>query len=435
MPVSLFTSAIYAQLFADDEFAYLLDDASDVAGMVRFEKALAKVQGDLGVIPHEAAQRIVRKLEQCTISPEALSNGTRSAGVPVPALISALREHVGKEDGQWLHWGATSQDVMDTAQVIQLKNCLETLGNRLIRLLDNLERQSRAQAGTLLAGRTRSQISTPITVGYRIAQWAHPLIDAEAALPVLRNSVLKVQFGGASGINSAVEPDGSTISEKLAEELGLKNSPSWHVNRSSVLVLAAWLQQVCAALAKMAGDLVLLGRTDIGEVTAGAGGGSSTMPQKANPVQAETILVLNQIANSAQAGLAAAADPLEERDGSRWPLEWMFLPQMLMATGSALRHAQNLIETLAPNQDALKATLASNPEIMAEAASFILAKNGVARAQAKEMVAKAAASSLPFAEALADFSPLKIDWDRALDPAGVIVPSQEMSDRIFAKRT
>ncbi|MCX2724607.1 lyase family protein [Roseibium salinum] len=434
MPVSLFSSTIHSGLFADEELMAFLGDASDIAHMVAFERALAKVQGKLGIIPQEAAQQILEKLQDATIDPGKLTAGTRSAGVPVPALVAELRKVSGEEAGQWLHWGATSHDVMDTAQALQAKACLAILAVRLAVVIDTLEAQSKHNGDLLLAGRTRSQVSTPVTLGYRIAQWAHPLIDAENALPDMQRSALKVQFGGASGINSAIAPNGSAVADALAEEFGLEAGPSWHVNRTPVLTLAAWLQQVCSGLAKMAGDLVLMGRTESAEVAAGSGGGSSTMPQKANPVQAETILVLNRIAIAAHAGLTAAADPAEERDGSKWPLEWMFLPQLILATGMALCHAQELADTLKPDPDRLAATLEANPEIMAETASFVLARNGVSRAQAKELVAEASRDDAPFAEALASISPVELDWQKALDPKEVIAPAKEMSARIFAKR-
>jgi len=434
MPVSLFSSTLYSGLFADEEFVRLLEDASDVAQMIAVERALAVVQGRLGIVPAHAAREIVNGLKDVKIDPSCLAAGTRSAGVPVPALVAELRKRVGVEAGSWLHWGATSQDVLDTAMILQAKAAIGLLTARLTKLIDTLQHQSERHALQLMAGRTRSQIATPITLGYRIAQWAHPLIDAENALPGLRRTVLKVQFGGASGINSAIAPDGTTVSQALAQELELHDSPSWHVNRTPVLALGGWLQHLGAGLAKMAGDLILLGRSEIAEVRSGSGGGSSTMPQKSNPVQAEAILALHQIANTAQAGLAAAASPQEERDGARWSTEWQFLPQMLIATGAMLKHADALAETLEPNTAALDATLSDNPEIMAEAASFILAKNGVARSEAKDLVASAAASSAPFADALTKSSPLAIDWKKALDPASVIMPSTEMSQRIFAMR-
>ncbi|UES46959.1 lyase family protein [Roseibium aggregatum] len=434
MPLSLFSSQIHSSLFADGDLTKLLADGSDVAHMIAFERALATVQGRLEIIPAQAAREISEKLADVHIEPARLAAGTRSAGVPVPALVAELRKQLSADAGAWLHWGATSQDVIDTALVLQAKVALEILGARLEKLVDTLERQSERHADQLMAGRTRSQVSTPITLGYRIAQWAHPLIDAENALSALRSAVLRVQFGGASGINSAIAPDGTAVSAALALELGLEDSPSWHVNRTPILTLAGWLQQVTSALAKMAGDLALSGRTDIAEVSSGTGGGSSTMPQKANPVQAETIQVLNSIAISAQAGLAAAASPLEERDGTAWPLEWHFLPQMLLAAGAALVHADELATSLQAHGANLAATLASNPEIMAETASFVLARNGVSRAEAKDLVAAAAKDPAPFAEALARISPVSLDWQKELDPQQVVAPARDMSARIFQTR-
>lgn len=434
MPLSLFSSQIHSSLFADGDLTKLLADGSDVAHMIAFERALAIVQGRLEIIPAMAAREISEKLADVQIEPARLAAGTRSAGVPVPALVAELRKQLSAEAGAWLHWGATSQDVIDTALVLQAKVALEILGARLEKLIDTLERQSKRHENQLMAGRTRSQVSTPVTLGYRIAQWAHPLIDAENALPALRSAVLRVQFGGASGINSAIAPDGTAVSAALALELGLEDSPSWHVNRTPILALAGWLQQVTSALAKMAGDLALSGRTDIAEVSSGTGGGSSTMPQKANPVQAETIQVLNSIAISAQAGLAAAASPLEERDGTAWPLEWHFLPQMLLAAGAALVHAEELATSLQANETNLAATLASNAEIMAETASFVLARNGISRAEAKDLVAAAAKDPAPFAEALARISPVSLDWQKELDPQQVVAPARDMSARIFQTR-
>ncbi|GAB2184851.1 lyase family protein [Roseibium sp. LAB1] len=434
MPLSLFSSQIHASLFADGELTKLLADGSDVAHMIAFERALAIVQGRLEIIPAQAAREISEKLADVHIEPASLAAGTRSAGVPVPALVAELRKQLSAEAGAWLHWGATSQDVIDTALVLQAKVALEILGARLEKLIDTLERQSKRHENQLMAGRTRSQVSTPITLGYRIAQWAHPLIDTENALPALRSAVLRVQFGGASGINSAIAPDGTAVSAALALELGLEDSPSWHVNRTSILALAGWLQQITSALAKMAGDLALSGRTDIAELASGTGGGSSTMPQKANPVQAETIQVLNSIAIAAQAGLAAAASPLEERDGTAWPLEWHFLPQILLAAGAALVHAEDLATSLQANETNLAATLAANPEIMAETASFVLARNGVSRTDAKDLVAAAAKDQAPFAEALARIAPVSLDWQKELDPQQVVAPARDMSARIFQTR-
>ncbi|WP_298822668.1 lyase family protein [uncultured Roseibium sp.] len=434
MPVSLFSSPVYADLFADEELCRLLSDDSDVAQMIGFERTLAIVQGRLEVIPAIAAGEIEAKLAHAQVDPARLAAATQAAGIPVPALLTELRELVGKDAGDWLHWGATSQDVMDTAMMLQAKVVFGILSARLTKLIDTLQRQSTRYADVLMAGRTRSQVSTPITLGYRIAQWAHPLIDAEAALPELRRNALKVQFGGASGTNNAIYPEGPAVSKALSQELGLADSPSWHVNRTPLLKISSWLVQLTAALSKMAQDLTLLGRSDIGEVTSGAGGGSSTMPQKSNPVQAETIQVLHQMSITAEHGLLIAANPAEERDGAKWPLEWHCLPQLFLCTGRSLQHAQALAESLTPRPDGLSGTIDANPAIMAEAASFALAKAGVSRVAAKEIVAAASTDTRPFNEALSSRSPVEINWSEILDPSSAIRPTQEMANQIFSRR-
>ena len=154
-----------------------------------------------------------------------------------------------------------------------------------------------------MAARTRAQMATPITFGLRLAQWAQPLIELESEIEYLRANVLRVQFGGASGANTAVGPHGPGIAEALARELGLTPAAPWHTNRRGIALLAAWLGQLSSALAKIAGDLVLLSRSEVAEVALSSGGGSSTMPQKSNPVGPETILALCDVARAAANGL------------------------------------------------------------------------------------------------------------------------------------
>ena len=433
MAISIFQSDVLSGLFGDEEIASCLNDASDARYMVRFEQALAEVQGELGIIPREAADRISNHLPSADMDLAALRAGTATSGVPTIALVAELRKGLPEEIGQWIHWGATSQDVIDTAHVLQWRDCLQILEMRLASVIDNLQSKSKTHSDRMMAGRTRSQIATPITFGYRVAQWAHPLIEAENALPALKSTVLKVQFGGAAGTISALGPDGTAVADGLAANLGLAPSPSWHVNRTSVLALAGWLGQVISGLAKMAGDLVVLGRSEIGEAIAGSSGGSSTMPQKANPVQAETIQALAGLAVTFQSGISMAASQLEERDGARWPVEWALFPQLFVAAGAALGHAQGLAETLRPNNHRLDETLTSNPAIMAEAATFLLAKH-MLRSEAQAVVKAAIARGGPFADALRHETQIDIDWATALEPASAAGPSQEMAERIFAHR-
>jgi len=432
MAVCLQTSALYGDLFGDAELSALLGEEASIARMVLFERKLALVQGELGVIPGKAARAIHDGLSATTVTPSALAPGVAASGVPIPALVSALREELDASDGQWLHWGATSQDVIDTAHVLGWATALDLLEARIATLLDALEEKSQSYVALVMAARTRTQIATPITFGLRVAQWAAPLIDAKIALPTLRQNVMKVQFGGASGANTAIAPTGPDTAAKLAEALGLRAAPPWHSNRSAPLALAAWALSVATALEKMARDMLLMVRNDVGELRIGSGGGSSTMPQKANPVGPETVCALAALVRTAQGALAAAAPQAEERDGTRWPLEWALIPHMLVSVGAALRHATQSAMSMEPDADRIAATLAANTGVMAEQASFVLAAQ-MPRAEAQAIVRKAAQMDQPLAQALRALAP-EIDWPKELGLEGVVPACRAVSDEIWRQR-
>ena len=433
MTVSPFDSALYGLHFGDAELGRLFSDAEDVRRMVLFERVLARVEGRLGVIPTDAGIAIDRDLDGVVPDMGRLAQGVTSAGVPVPALVAALRQGLHKDHGQWVHWGATSQDVIDTAHTIGLAEAIPVLEARLGALIDALSHKSQGYADTVMAGRTRGQVATPITFGLRIAQWAQPLIAFEAELATVSASVLKVQFGGASGANTAIAPHGHAVAKAMADELGLRYAPPWHTDRSGVLSLAGWLLRLAVALSKMAGDLILMQRSEIAEARAGTGGGSSTMPQKSNPVGAETIRVLATMAQAYHAGLVQAAPQAEERDGTGWPVEWVFLPQLVVAVGAALRYGHELATTLEALPDGMAKTLDRSTGVMAEQASFILAKH-MPRADAQALVKEAAASGRPLAEALAELSDIDVDWSLRLQPSSAIQSSKAIAQAIFIAR-
>ncbi|MCH8465470.1 MAG: adenylosuccinate lyase family protein [Roseinatronobacter sp.] len=434
-----FTSALTAPLLGDTEAAALLSDAAFIGQMIRVESAFARACGAVGVIPAEMAQEIGAHLDGLMLDPQDLGAGMASAGVPVPALVAQLRAAMGRE-GEGLHWGATSQDIVDCAHVLQWRDLLTLLEGRLGQLLEALHTGSDAQAQTLMAGRTRSQSATPITLGLRMATWAQPLIALEAELPHLRAQVLRVQYGGASGAASATGAQSEALSNALAQALGLAPAPCWHLDRSGPQALGAWLVRLSAALAKLARDLIISGRSEIDELRAGAGGGSSTMPQKSNPVAAEAIVALAQYSASLHPLLAQAAMPLEERDGAAWALEWLALPQMGMAAAACLRHAAQLIGSLQPAPDRMRAQLdAGNGAIMAEAASFALARHmprTKASAVVKDTLELARKEGLTLAQALARNPALSAleDWEESLSPRQAAAPAEAMRLRIWAMR-
>lgn len=434
-----FDSALLGPLLGDAQAAETLSEARFVAHMITVEAALARACGAVGLIPQDVAARLSDALAQTHVDPRDLGAGTAAAGVPVPALVKQLQAGLGP-DGQFLHWGATSQDIVDCAHVLQWRDMLDMLAVRVGQLLDALQHASDTHSDTLMAGRTRSQVATPISFGLRIATWAQPLIALEAALPDMRARLLRVQFGGASGSASAVGVHGAALSAALAHELGLADAPCWHTDRMAIMALGGWLAGVSAALAKAARDLVTLGRSEIAEARAGTGGGSSTMPQKSNPVGAEAVITLADWTACLQPALTRAASPLEERDGAAWALEWLALPQMGVATAAALRHALDLTTSLTADPARMAAQLdAGHGAALAEAASFALAAH-MPRPDAQNLVkdalarAKADDITLPQALDLIDGSRGLANWSVELSVQAQLAASETMRRRIFAQR-
>jgi 3-carboxy-cis,cis-muconate cycloisomerase len=423
MSVCPFDSRILGDLFGDAEAARWLGDEAACAAMVRVERALARAGAEVGLVPEAAAQAIDAALADVAIAPGDLAAGTSSAGVPVPALVRALRARLPCEAGRWLHWGATSQDIVDTALVLRLLPVLDLLEARLAALLAALEDAARRWEGLPMAGRTRSQIAAPISFGARCAAWRAPLAELLDELAALRPRIGRVQFGGSVGSNAVIAPHGPAVIAALARELGLAPAPPWHTNRVALASFGAWCAAVAAACAKMAGDLILMGRSESGEATAGAGGGSSTMPQKANPVASETVVALARFAAPLASVMQLAAAPAEERDGAAWAAEWLALPQLVVCAAASLRHAGALAGGLAPDPERMRAALAlAGGAALAERATFLLAAEmprPEAEAVVKRAIERTRGEAATLAEALATLAPGR-DWRAALDPRAAI---------------
>jgi 3-carboxy-cis,cis-muconate cycloisomerase len=423
MAVSPFDSALHAPLVGDAEIAPFFADAAAIEAMIAVERALARAEGRLGVIPAEAAAEIDARLSQVVVEAGALADGTAAAGVPVPTLVAVLRGALRPEAARWLHWGATSQDIVDTGLALRLERAMGVLEGRIEHLLARLDAAAERWRDLPMAGRTRSQVAAPIAFGARCGAWAGPFRGLRSELADLRPRVARVQLGGSVGTNAVLAGQGEAVSAALAAELGLAAAGPWHTDRRGLVAFGGWCAGVAGAAGKMAGDLVLMGRSESAEARAGAGGGSSTMPQKANPVAAETVVGLARYAAVLVPAMQLATLHAEERDGSAWMLEWLALPQLVVAAGAALRHALALVEGLAPDQARMQAILAlDGGAAMAEAATFLLARE-MPRPEAERIVrqamARARSDGLRLDEALALLAPGR-DWQRALDPRALL---------------
>jgi 3-carboxy-cis,cis-muconate cycloisomerase len=376
MPAAAADSAIYRDLFGDAETSALFTDSAELRAMLLVEGALARVQGSLGLIPADAAAFIDRAARDVQIDPAALAAETARNGVPVPGLLSAFRKAAeAPEPMRWLHWGATSQDIVDTALALRLRRVLDLWDTRLAALIAALGHLAEAHADQPMAARTYGQAATPSTFGAQVASWGRPLLRHRDRLPALRKDVLQVSLSGAAGTLSAMGENGPQARSALAEALGLSDpGANWHCERDGIAALGAWMAGVCATLGKMGEDLILLTATGLSEVRIAGAGGSSTMPQKQNPVGPSVLVALARQVIGLSATLTGAGLHRQARDGAAWFTEWLTLPQMCISTGKALALAGDLAARVQPDADAMARVLEADAgTIHAEALTFALA--------------------------------------------------------------
>ena len=385
MTVTPFDSALYGASFSDADIARLFSDGAVVRAMLLAEGALARAQAAEELIPGEAAEAIHRTAMEAAIDPAALAQGTAANGIPVPSLVAAFRREMPDPAlAQWIHHGATSQDIVDTGLALRLRRVLEVLGTRLDAVLAMLARLARDHAETAMAARTYGQVATPTSFGALAAIWGAPFLSLRDGLPDLRDRVCVVTLNGAAGTLSAMGPAGPKVRARMAAGLGLGDpGAAPHAERSHMRALTGWTGEALAACDKVSTDLLLMTRE--GEVRLGGGGASSTMPQKVNPVAPAQV---HALALHGRALAGAMGTHWDMRDGGAWFAEWLALPQMLVAAGRAM---QLLADAgIDPDAGRLRAR-ADDPTglIHAEALSFDLPlPRPEAQAQVKELAAQ-----------------------------------------------
>lgn len=375
MAASVFDSPLYAHLFPTADAGRLFSDTAVIRAMLLVEGALANAQGMQGVIPELSARAIQRATMEIQIDPGAIAKSTGENGVCVPGLVAAFRAEMNApEHAQFVHWGATSQDIIDSGLMLRLRQLLLLAEADLRAIIAALARQAAQHAATPMAARTYGQQATPTSWGAVVADWGHALCDLTDVLPALRSSSLLVSLSGAAGTSSALGPEAADTRAALAKGLGL-NDPtrSWHVDRAPILRIADWLAQVTSVLSRLGSTLIALTSSEIAEVTVGAAGASSTMPQKQNPVAPSALHALGHQMTGLRSALGPATQHLHQRDGAAWFTEWMILPQIALTAACALQHAKTLSATMAPDTDRMTDTLKGNLGLIhAEALSFAL---------------------------------------------------------------
>ena len=436
MSISPFDSKIYGNLFFDEEISNQFSDSSELSSLIKVESALAKIESELGIIPRDAGQEIVQKLSNLQLVDFNLAAGTRDDGIPIPTMVKQLREIIGGEAGNFVHFGATSQDIIDTALILRLQQSHLIIDRRLAELINHLKERARSFIDTIVPARTRSQQATPTILAMKIAVWISALKRHQIRLEQIQQRLFVLQFGGASGTLASLEGRGIEVMEKLATELelGIPELP-WHSNRDNLAEFSSVLTLISSTLGKVGQDLIQLGQTEIQELSDNSNGGSSTMPQKSNPVNSEILVATARHQINLNSTMQSAVLHVQERDGTAWTSEWLGLPQIVVLTGNSLNYAIQIAKKLKANKDMIQTTLdSSRGLLLAEAATFALT-NKIPLPTAQKLVKNAVNTVVNSGENLIDYlaknTDYEIDWDVVKDPQNYLGNARDFVQRII----
>lgn len=436
-------------LFTTEPMRAIFSDARRIQGMLNFEAALARAEARVGMIPPEAAEAIAARCQVERFDLSEIARATAKAGNPAIPLIAALTEQVASENAEaarYVHWGATSQDAMDTGLMLQLRDALDTLDGDLARLARACATLAEATAGTPMAGRTWLQQASPTTFGLKVAGWLSAINRHRQRLRRLRPRVLVVQLGGSVGTLPGFGALGIEVAAALADDLGLALPDiPWHAERDRVAEVATTLGLLAGTLGKMARDTSLLAQTEVGEAfepDEPGKGRSSTLPQKRNPVGASVALAAATRVPGLVATMLAAMPQEHERGLGGWQAEWETLPEVACLTAGALAQMTQVVESMELDSDRMRANLdLTHGVICAEAVALALALS-VGKSEAHRLVREASHRALtqqtPLREALAAMPEVTArlsgdDLDRLCDPASVTGPAERLIQRVLAQ--
>ena len=446
MSINPADSQIFGGLYSTEEIRELFSDRAHLQFMLDVEAALARAESKLGLVHPPIADTITRAARVENIRLDYIADSTRKVGYPVVALVKELGRVAGDDAARYVHLGATTQDILDTALVLQLRRALAIMRRDLIAIARALAEKAVRFRDTPVAGRTHLQHAVPTTFGLKCASWASPLVAHIERLDQARPRVMVVQFGGAGGTLAALGENGLAIVEALASELslGVADLP-WHSRRDAFAETAALLGLICGSLSKFAFDVSLMMQTEVGEVSephdAGRGG-SSTMPQKRNPIASEYIIAATRTVHALVPVMLGAMIADHERATGPWQSESLALPQCVALSAGALAHARSIAEGMSVDTERMRRNLEiTHGLIMAEAiASALTTKLG--RADAEASIARACdraiAEGKPLATILRQDAELRghlsdADIDRLMDPAAYLGSAGAFVDRVVAR--
>lgn len=396
--MSVFASPYFRDQFCTSAMRAVFADEARLAGWLQAEVALAQAQAGLGLIPAAAAAEIaqVAKVEALDIA--AMKADYDLSGVAIIPLVKHLGALCTADTRRWLHWGATTQDILDTGFALQIRDALALIGADLDAAIRALAVLAARHRDTVMAGRSFQQQAVPVTFGYKAAVWLDEMLRHRARLPALRERVLVGQLGGAVGTLAPLGGDGLAVRTAMMRALGLgEPAITWHTARDRWAELVHWLAMVGATLGKIATEITHLMRTEVAELQeplVHGRGGSSTMPQKRNPVASPQIIALARRLRDLPGGQLDAMMQEHERGAGAMPIEWAVVPEAFLLLSGALAHALPVLQGLEVDSARMRANLdAGGGLAMAEAAMMALAPQ-IGRGAAHDAVTGAAQRAL-----------------------------------------
>lgn len=441
--LSLVDSPLFGRSFVADEMRSVMNSEAFVRRCVETEVALATAEARLGLIPEAAAASIASAARTVRFDMIRLARETELVGYPILPIVEQLADACG-EAGGYLHWGATTQDIMDTATVLQVRQALDLVERQVNDTIAALRRLAADHRDTPMAGRTHLQQALPITFGYKAAVWLSALERHRERLTQLRPRVLVVQFSGASGTLASLGEKGLAVQSELARILGLATPTiTWHAARDGMVEVVQVLALISGSLAKIAFDVSVMMATEIGEVSepfARHRGASSTMPQKRNPISCEIIIAASKMVRQHSGLMLDAMVHDFERATGSWHLEWAAVPESFALASGALLQASFMLSGLAVHPDRMLANLAiSKGLIVAEAVMMALAPL-TGRQTAHDLVyaacRRAVESEKPLFDVLVDTQDVAVPLGRErlrtlTDPENYLGSASQMVDRIL----
>jgi 3-carboxy-cis,cis-muconate cycloisomerase len=445
VPASIVDSAIFGNIFSTPAMRRVWSDENRTQKYLDIEAALARVQGRLGIIPQEAADEIVRHCSLEHIDLDKLRQATERIGYPVLGVVQQLVAQCRDGLGEWCHWGATTQDITDTATVLQIREALELIDADLTAISASMADLARRHRDTPMIGRSNLQQAVPVTFGYKMAGLLSAIERHRARLGELRSRVLMGEFAGAAGTLASLEMGALETQEGLMKELGLAQPViAWHTIRDTIAETGCFLGLVTGTIGKLSMDVKLMMQTEVAEVYepfAHGRGSSSTMPQKRNPISSCYIHAAAGVVRQMSAALLDAMVADHERSTGPWEIEWIALPEAFLLTAGALNQAKFVLAGLEIDAARMRANLdLTNGLVVSEAVMMGLAPY-LGREYAHDLVydicREAIRQDRPLLDLLAENAEITRHVNRAklaelCDPANYLGLSGVMVDRVLA---